>query len=253
MALAVMGWSPVTMMTKRIKKNKRKSSNDGLNAERNKRGKFRFTFNSGGTALGNGVGHGSAGRINHGNESDEAESSQREVGIVSVESVSLGELVQGQESVAKAQDSLAETAQLHVGRVESVPHLVVQRLLNAVEQDGRANVQDALGRSLHGQKVAAVVLVLIVVQRHLVLVGRVERHFAHLLVAGADGHGLTGGQLDALEQSGFRGVAVDFALQNGNVVLAGLEFSAAAQSSNAGESLPAAARLVVLGTYNRTN
>ncbi len=157
------------------------------------------TFNSGRAALGDGIGYGGARRIDHGNETNEAKASQWEVGIVSVESVSLGEFVQWQKSVAETENTFAQTSQLHVGRVESVPHLVVQRFLNAVEQDGRANVQNPFGSSFHGQKVSSVVLVFIVVNRHLIFVGGVEGHFAHLLVAGADGHSFTGGQLNAFE------------------------------------------------------
>ena len=67
-----------------------------------------------------------------------------------------------------------------------------------------------------------------------------------LLVAGAHGHGFPGGQFDALEEGCLGGVAVDFTFQDRDRFLAGFEFSPAAQSCHARQSLPAAARLVVL-------
>ena len=207
-----------------------------------------LTFDAGRAALGDGVGDSSAGRVDHGHEADETESGQWEVGVVGVESVALRELVQRQMRVAETEDALAETAQLHVGHVEGVSHLVVEWLLHAVDEDGRADVEDPFGGSFHCQEVAAVVLVLVLVDRHLVFVGRVERDFADLLVARPDRHRLARRQLDAFEQSRFRRVAVHLALQNRDVILAGLEFGPAAKSGNARKRFPAAASLVVLGT-----
>ena len=45
----------------------------------------RVTFDTSWSALGNSVGDGGTGRIDHGHESGEAHSAQREVGVVSIE------------------------------------------------------------------------------------------------------------------------------------------------------------------------
>ena len=92
-----------------------------------------------------------------------------------------GELVEGQIEITESEDALSESSQFHVGGVEGVLQLVIQRLLLSVDEDGRALLQDALGSALHGHVVATVVLVLVVVDRHLVLVGRVERDLTHLI------------------------------------------------------------------------
>ena len=110
--------------------------------------------------------------------------------------LTLGVLFGGQHEVAEAEHALSETAQFHVGRVEGLLLSLVQRLpqkkqtnkpttrspttaatqkadgqtpyhLFAVDEDGRAAFQDALGGALHDQDVAAVVLVFVLVDRHL--------------------------------------------------------------------------------------
>ena len=187
-----------------------------------------LTFDSGGAALGHGVGYGGAGRIDHGHESDEAQSGQRKVGIISVERVAFGIFVEWQHEVAESQDALAQSAQFHVGHVEGILQLIVQRFLFSVDENSRTAFQDPLGSALHDQDVTAVVLVLVLVDRHLVLVGRVERNLADLLVAGSHGHRLTGGQFGALEQSSLRCIAVHFAFQHWNAFLIRFEFRTAA-------------------------
>lgn len=54
---------------------------------------------------------------------------------------------------ARTQHTLAQAAQLQVGILEGILHLLVQRLLLALEQDGAAAVQDPLGGPLHHQQV----------------------------------------------------------------------------------------------------
>ena len=72
------------------------------------------------TALGDGVGDGSAGRVNHGHEADKAEALNGEVAVIGVEGIAAGIFVQGEDEVAEAQHTLTQPAQLHVGRVEGV-------------------------------------------------------------------------------------------------------------------------------------
>ena len=52
------------------------------------------------------------------------------------------------------QDTLPESPQLQVGILEGILHLLVQRDLLALHQDGGAAVQDALRGPLHHQHVA---------------------------------------------------------------------------------------------------
>lgn len=58
-------------------------------------------LDSGRTALGDGVGHGGTGRVDHGHQTDETKSLQGEVHLFRVELESLGELVLGQLEVAE--------------------------------------------------------------------------------------------------------------------------------------------------------
>ena len=60
-------------------------------------------LNSGRTALGDGVGDSGARRIDHGHESDETESLQREVDLFGVELEALGELVLWQLEVTESE------------------------------------------------------------------------------------------------------------------------------------------------------
>lgn len=56
--------------------------------------------------------------------------------------------------------ALAQAAELEVGVLEGLLHLFIQWLLLAVQQDGGAAVQDALGGALHHQQVPVVIGVL---------------------------------------------------------------------------------------------
>ena len=189
---------------------------------------LKVTFDTGRAALGYSVGYGSARRVDHGDESDEAQTEQREVGFVGVVSVAFGIFVEWQHEVAESEYSLTQSTQFHVGGVEGIFHVVVEYLLFSVDENSRTTFQDSLGSALHDQDVTAVVLVLVLVDRHLVLVGRVERNLADLLVAGSHGHRLTGGQFGALEQSSLRCIAVHFAFQHWNAFLIRFEFRTAA-------------------------
>lgn len=51
------------------------------------------------------------------------------------------------------QYSLSKSSQLNIGVLESVFHLVVQRLLFALDHDGGAAVQNPLWGSFHHQQV----------------------------------------------------------------------------------------------------
>ena len=51
------------------------------------------------------------------------------------------------------QYSLSKTSKLQVGILESVFHLLIQRLLFALDHDGGATVQDPLWGSFHHQQV----------------------------------------------------------------------------------------------------
>lgn len=60
----------------------------------------------------------------------------------------------------RTKHTLAKATELEVGILEGLLHLLVQRLLLALEQDGGAAVQDALWGTLHHQQVPVVVRVL---------------------------------------------------------------------------------------------
>ena len=63
--------------------------------------------------------------------------------------------------------TLAQATELEVGILEGLLHLFIQRLLLAVQQDGGAAVQDALGGALHHQQVPVVIGVLSLVDGEL--------------------------------------------------------------------------------------
>ena len=63
------------------------------------------------------------------------------------------ELVEWQHEVAEAENSLAESAELEVGLVERVAPVLRHLAFAAVQEDGRAAVEDALRRALHHQDV----------------------------------------------------------------------------------------------------
>lgn len=62
--------------------------------------------------------------------------------------------------VMRTQHTLAQATELKVGVLEGLLHLLVQRLLLALQQDGGTAVQDALGSALHHQQVPVVIGVL---------------------------------------------------------------------------------------------
>lgn len=59
------------------------------------------------------------------------------------------------------QHSLSQTTQFHVGVLERVLHLVIQRLFFALDQNGGAAVQDPLRGSLHHQQMLGLTLILV--------------------------------------------------------------------------------------------
>lgn len=124
-------------------------------------------LDTGRAALGHGVGHRGPRRVDHRHEADEAQALGREVGVVAVELVALGELVGRQHEVAEAEDTLAEAAELEVSVVEGLLHLLVEDLLLAADEDGGAAVEDTLGGALHHQQVPRVVRVVRLVDRDL--------------------------------------------------------------------------------------
>lgn len=62
--------------------------------------------------------------------------------------------------MVRTQHTLAQATELKVGVLEGLLHLLVQRLLLALQQDGGTAVQDALRSALHHQQVPVVIGVL---------------------------------------------------------------------------------------------
>lgn len=60
----------------------------------------------------------------------------------------------------RTEHSLSQAAELQVGVLEGLLHLLIQWLLLALQQYGGAAVQDAFGSTLHHQQVSVVVRVL---------------------------------------------------------------------------------------------
>jgi hypothetical protein len=170
---------------------------------------FRIYLDTSRSALGDSIRHSSTRRINHGHETNESESRGGEVGVLSVELEAHGVLVRGQQEVAETEHTLSQTAELEVGVVESLLHFLVENLFLAVDEDGVAAVEDTFRGALHDQNLAGVVGVLVLVDGHLELVGRVEGNFAGLLVALADAHDVTKGQLHALQKGSLRSITVN--------------------------------------------
>ena len=69
-------------------------------------------------ALSDGIGDTGSGRINHGHETDEDESFQREVDLFVVEFEALGELLGIHLLVAESEDTFSESSELFVGGLE---------------------------------------------------------------------------------------------------------------------------------------
>ena len=124
-------------------------------------------LDTGRAALGYGVGHGRTRRVDHRHEADEAQALGREVRVVAVELEAYGELVGRQHEVAEAEHSLTEAAELEVGVVERLLHLLVEDLLLAADEDGGAAVEDTLRSSLHHQQVTRVIRIVRLVNRDL--------------------------------------------------------------------------------------
>lgn len=57
-------------------------------------------------------------------------------------------------------DSLSQSSQLHVSILKGFLHLLIHRLLFALDHDGGATIQDPFRGSLHHQKVAIVIGIL---------------------------------------------------------------------------------------------
>lgn len=62
--------------------------------------------------------------------------------------------------VLLTEDSLSQSSQLHVGVLESFLHLLIHRLLLALDDNGRATVQDPFRGSLHHQQVTIIIWIL---------------------------------------------------------------------------------------------
>merc|ERR1711953_1440655 len=189
--------------------------------------------------LGDGVGHSSSGGINHGHQSNKSETLQREVNIVSIKGISNGVLISGKHEVAETKNSLSESTELHVGSLKGILPFLSHGEFSALHNNGGASVQNPLRRSLHHQQLPVVVLVLSLVNGDLELVGGVEWDLANLVVFLPVLHHVAVRKLGALEDSGFRGVTIDFSLQDGDSLLTSLELSTVAEHTNSFQGLPA--------------
>ena len=203
-------------------------------------------LDAGGTALGDRVGHRSPRRVDHRHQADEAEPVDREVRVVAVELEADRELVGRQYEVAEAEHTFTKATELQVSVVERLLHLFVEHLLLTADEDGGATIEDPLGRALHHEKVSRIVRIVRFVDRDLILVGRVERYLADLLVTFPDAHHVAESELHALQQGGLRRVAVHFPLQYRLVVLADLELGTVAQGGDFRERLETRAGTIVL-------
>lgn len=85
-------------------------------------------FDAGGTALGDRIGYGGPGWIDHRHQAHEAEPLDREIGIVGVELEADRELVGRQYEITEAEHSFTEPAQFQVRVVERLFHFLIENL-----------------------------------------------------------------------------------------------------------------------------
>merc|ERR1719336_3460893 len=195
-------------------------------------------LDTGRPALDNGVRDGGPWGIDHGHEADKTEAFEGEVFLVRIEGVASWVLVLGQHEVAETKDTFSKTSELHVSALKGILPVLSHRPLLAVDDDGGAPLQDPLWGALHHQQVPRVRLVLLLVDRDLELVGRVERDLADFLVPRPVVHHVALAQLGALEDGGLGGISVHLPLQDRDLVLASLELGPVAQAGNALQRLP---------------
>merc|ERR1719336_2872195 len=195
-------------------------------------------LDTGRPALDDGIRNSGPWGIDHGHEADETEAFKGEVLLVRIEGVASWVLVLWQHEVAETKDSFSKTSELHVSALKGILPVLSHRPLLAVDDDGGAPLEDPLWGSLHYQQVPRVRLVLLLVDRDLELVGRVEGDLADFLVPRSVVHHVALAQLGALEDGGLGGISVDLPLKDRNLVLASLELSPVAQAGNALQRLP---------------
>merc|ERR1712110_1208502 len=216
MALAVMGWSPVTMMTL-------------IPAD------LHLTTASGTAAFGG---------VNHRHESNKTETIEREVLLIRVKGISFWVFVFRQQEVTETKDTLSQAAQLHVGALKGVLPLLGHRPFRSVNDDGGAALKNPFRGAFHNKQVPCIRLVLLFVDRDLEFVGGVERNLADFFVPRPVLHHVALAQLCALEDSCFRGVTVNLSLQDADIALAALELSPVAETGHTLKGLPAGCVLV---------
>merc|ERR1719336_712712 len=195
-------------------------------------------LDTGRPALDNGVRDGGPWGIDHGHEADETEAFEGEVLLVRVEGVASWVLVLRQHEVAETKDTFSKTSELHVSALKGILPVLSHRPLLAVDDDGGAPLKDPLWGTLHHQQVPRVRLVLLLVDRDLELVGRVEGDLADFLVPRPVVHHVALAQLGALEDGCLGGISVDLPLQDRDLVLTSLELSPVAEAGNALQRLP---------------
>merc|ERR1719158_647951 len=120
MAFAVIGWSPVTMMTW----------------------------------------HSGSWGIDHGHETNKAKARKGEVLLVRVKGISLGVFVSGEHEVAEAKNAFSQTSELHVSRFKCVLPVLSKRPFCAVNHNGAASLKDTLGSTFHHHQIPLLVGVL---------------------------------------------------------------------------------------------
>ena len=122
-ACAVIGWSPVTMIT--------------CWQNRNVFQGYKTHLDAGAPALSHCIGNGGLGRVNHAHQADEAEAVQGKVGLVPIsrELETLGEVGRVEVKVDKAEDTLTHTSQGLAGLGEGVLHLLGQSHHLPLQQD----------------------------------------------------------------------------------------------------------------------
>jgi len=202
-------------------------------------------LDTGGSALGYGVGYSRSGRVNHTDEADKGEVVHGVVFGFSVESVSNGVVLGVQPGVAESEYSLSHTSESLVGALKVLRPRLGHLLLLAVVENISASVEDSLWGSLHDHQVLAVD----VVDGELVLVGRVEGHFVDLGHRFTHGHGLaTGEELGALEDTRFGGVTDAVSADDGLVHGLGAEDGSVTEDGDSAERLPGLGGEIAGGT-----